>query len=714
MAQPENESAETLTRNEATALGRFLNIVFNNANLYGGAHPSTLKSVDTFVAKLVECLRKAPMVALMRTGGSLYLEGWCVDSVMNTGRIVTQLDRTGMESVCFVPGITASEVAAFFRVLGESETLRTVDAMAETLAAEGVATVKLNYVVYQKVTTDEKIVGKDAFPENGAAEPREEAAVADSQPRDLDSIFTLEDTTTKPEDVSRSVGAGVDGTAAGVLEQLRELAGKAASEEQTATGASVDDMMTAVCKLRSDLREGLAVQKEMGKVITEESALLEESDKLTYRTIVDIVRKEYAAGNLTVRRLGQIIRRIVPDTWDLRRMLPLLKQGLSAEGMSPSEFLALLKELGSELQSDALGEVLERAGEEIGLSASDIIAELKENPEEAARLIVLAAEIRRGTGSDDSGLSDLLTKYIEDASGKMALVSGQAQPGGGAAVLEKIAARVEQQLLEKLRTQGVSSEVLRQVEARLAERFPKTMGELKSHWVAEAIAKDSGDVRTALSGILSVVAANSEELDMMRKPLQEALKAKGYSEPEIDDICSRLASMTPPKARRLPTGVMRAGNTVYFLQREIRQNRRYHTPFSCILVTISGCRDRNGWRRASDEEVVEAIPRVCAVVQEMLRDVDIVGSLDAGDQPVPFVILPMTEMAGADIVTTRLRERLRDELGRSPREIVPVATVSCTCFDSLITPDLKSFLQLVKMRHRDEAAGSREQGAASG
>jgi hypothetical protein len=95
--------------------------------------------------------------------------------------------------------------------------------------------------------------------------------------------------------------------------------------------------------------------------------ILKETNALTDQVIARIVREEYNQGEISIPRLAQIIRRLLPEPGEIKRLLPLLKETLLAEGMSLAEFLRLIQELGKELESEGLVQALKESADTIGL-----------------------------------------------------------------------------------------------------------------------------------------------------------------------------------------------------------------------------------------------------------------------------------------------------------------------------------------------------------
>ncbi len=101
MENTEPESTNAFKQKHANLVAQLLNVVCNNATFYGGNHPSTQKSSEDFSVRLDTMFPIIPMITLLRTGDSLYIEKWCVDTRMNVARLIKIFRKTGIESISF-------------------------------------------------------------------------------------------------------------------------------------------------------------------------------------------------------------------------------------------------------------------------------------------------------------------------------------------------------------------------------------------------------------------------------------------------------------------------------------------------------------------------------------------------------------------------------------------------------------------------------------
>lgn len=685
-----------ITQQQAEELARRLNIALNNVSFYGAAHPNTVGAARDFVALLSPIHRQTPMLVLLRAHDSLYLDQWCVDKRINIQRILPVLKRTGIESVAFERGLEAEEFGAFVESVGNYQSHGTADAMRRHLRQQGVRHLRINYVSYKKVTEDEEVVDRDALKQNAAS---------GHVMGDVAELFSLKQLLQRPGELAgyltRTAVEG--GEESQVMRHLRELRGRI-DEGGKAEGATVQQLMKAVYCLKTELREGLAVQRELGKIARNEGSLLDEVNQMSCRVLVELVIEEYRAGSVSPKRLAQIVRRMLPDIHDLKGLLPELKRRLLAEGMSLADYLALVRELHKELQSDQLSRSLIEGAEQVGMSPEEIADCVRDNPDEAARLIVLASEVRRGATPEGSGLPELLSDYVERISGILALQSPPAE-GDGRRVLNQLLYKLEKELVAKLKVQGVPDGVLETVEKRLAGRFQSALAKVKSEWLARFLDTEGELTGTHLLRLLEDIVDQETDLAAMHDPLRQVLTRKGFSAGDIERFYERMARHVAARkeTRPLPKGVLSANNTMFFLQRQVKRHLRYEHPFSCLMATPVTV--QNGARREppAEEHLPSLVTQTYSRLRTMLRDLDIVGTLGTLAPGIPFVILPVTDRPGAEAV----HKRIDADLGRKPYKLGQSEArvhfvLTSMSYDRRTTPGLDSFIAELGRRHREE------------
>ncbi|HEX7510584.1 MAG TPA: hypothetical protein VF335_04745, partial [Chitinivibrionales bacterium] len=266
-----------------------------------------------------------------------------------------------------------------------------------------------------------------------------------------------------------------------IADQLRTMAGRIRAEGADSEPLSAPALAEAIAFLRTDMAKSMGLLKAMGKLSAHTDPVTEELDNLSRETVIRIIRDEYRHGSVSVKRLAQIIRRILPHARELKPLLPRLRAALTEDGMPLIDFLQLVNSLVREIDDEELTAGLSQAAEEMGLSADEIVAGIKTDPAEAVRLIVLASELRAGTDGSDR-LSSILAEYVEQAGRKLAV--SPHENAEGAALRRETMENHTSQVLDALGKAGVDGELVKRVALKVSHprrgfELPKGIFDIK-------------------------------------------------------------------------------------------------------------------------------------------------------------------------------------------------------------------------------------------
>ncbi|MEE4329762.1 MAG: hypothetical protein V2J10_02770 [Wenzhouxiangella sp.] len=652
---PESGSGQADGFNERSAelLARQFNTAFTTASSYGHDHPLATRAVQALHETLTGHKGQTESLTLILDRGALFIENHPVGQRFNPRRLINQLARMTIESITFEPGIELREVVALMETLSDGDGFPTATAARAHLEAEAVEHIRLNYIVFRKVTADQKVVDTDSTDAEAAADSRSgrrpsNSAGADDSFGSLASLLSLTELVRNPGAYAGQVSEHQqdDARRPQLVRQLRNLTSQVESGQLGDDKAlSSEEVLKAVNRLRDNLRRKVDADRDMEQVLAGDDQVLGEIDQLTYSTLVSLVREEYRSGTFSPARLAQIIQRMLPDARDLRRLLPQLKQGLFAEGMTPLEYGKLIKHLSGELKGEQLVRALEQGADSVGLDVDEIVDQIRDDPAEAARLIVMATELRRSGVTDEQQLSSAFSDYIERISERLINPKGDGESGALGLQLK----RVQELLIDQLHRQGLPSDLISELKQKL----------------------DSG---------------------------QRA---------SIDSANEAQAGTTPPQIPELPPRVLNPTNTAFFLKREIKSAERYKTPFAVIKLSIELLREPNGKVHVpSDSERARLLPKVYEIIVNQMRDLDLVGSLDKSRRALPLLILPMTEAEGAEIVHQRLRRLLGTHpfrLASEPLQLLCASTMVAGGVDETGSAD-EFFQQLQKSHEQSRQA----------
>lgn len=705
-----------IDQKDALLIARSFNLAFNNAFMYGGSHQTTKDSAQAFFEVLQPMLAGVGIVTISAEKGSVYVENHCVDRVVSVPRITARFKKADVQSISFDSELSPEAMAALFYVLGSLTEFQNVEAMQAYFINERISGIRINYVIYQKVTVDDAVVNRGILSDSQLQLSKQQGSGSESYVkaesgtilRQLSELLTLH------ASMNQDASSGSGGPAASRLsqadysnyisKQIKSINSQLDAADGISDGSAMSsaEMLEAIYKVKENVIEDIRLQKEAGKLAALDELAITEINMMSYKVIVRLIREEYRNDrNISVKRLAQIIRRMLPDIKELKYLLPQLKDGLFAEGMTPAEYLALVKELSKELNSDELIQVLVEASDQIGLSVNELIEGVKEAPEEAARLIVLAAEIKKGgVRADDQQMSEVLSDYIEKVSRALALHSPEAALPDGGVMLKSVVTRIEREILDRLKTQNLTQDTVSAVASKLAGQFADTVATLKGDWLRTRLSGPKKPSEEALLSIIEQVAELGH--GGATAEIRSVLLANGIQAEAIDAIVSRaqqraVAAIT--HALEIPPGVFDTRNTLYFIEREIKLNLRYNTPFSAMLVSYEKVVDLRTF------DLIDVTPDITIQITNQAlkllkvlqkRDVDIIGVFAADGISLPIMIFPMTESTGAHFVKKRI------DIDFPCHEFVvngitvhvePMVTVSG--FNRKITADRTAFLELL-------------------
>lgn len=706
-----------LKKTEFDRIGRSFSLLFNRSTMYQTEHPYTVQSIADFSKTIGGGLKvQTPLVIIMNRD-QFFVEEEPLDPRLNVTRMVSHFKKAGIQSVSFERGLRSSDISEFVRIFIDLTTYSSAEAMKAELKRKKVDNIKINHVFFQKVTEDDAVVSRDDLKKTGGKSDFPAGGEGGSSILDvmagglvaeeLEQAMSLRMVIDNPGAASRALidsdlaSARVDGEAKGpsgpvIVKQLNRLRGEVDKVAPEMEGAGLAELAEAVFDMKRKLLSGMESQKTVGIVYEDEALIREEADQLTDRVFVQLVRQEYRGGETSIKRLAQILRRLVPDPAELQRLMPTLKQALLEESMPPTDFAELVEELGRELQSQGLAHVLKESAAAIGVEGEDLIKEVMTSPQIAAELIFLSAEIRKGTG-DEKLLSDLLVDYVERVGGQLSLEEATQEADDGKTHLDRIYRRVQNQILDRLNTKEVKPDILQEVEERLKKRMNSMLERLQVDWdKRQALPVDAKELREfSILGALEAGTDEGEELksilDHVRKSLQErGVDESNFREVYQEIVKGRVAWKKQKEKKELPSGALNRSSILFFVEKEIQRSVRYGTPFSIVLLAIVRAipRAKAAPGAINQQDVYQALLERLA---RIVRDPDMVGTLDKSRM---LWLLPMT--IPEDVQTAR--QRIIGELHRHVYNIkgVPMKVRLASAvkdFSHEELPPLKTFLK---------------------
>ncbi len=470
---------------------------------------------------------------------------------------------------------------------------------------------------------------------------------------------------------------------------------------------SLTDLAEAVVEMKKRLFEDIQTQKAIGIAYANENVIIQNANKLTDKVLVKLVQEEYKAGKITTPRLAQIILRLIPDAQDLKRLLPQIKIALLAEGMSPEKYLDLIQELKNELQSEDLVRILEESSETIGVDGEGLIDELKQNPDQAAKLIYLASEIRKGTG-DESALADILVDYVEQLSSQKAMDAGGKDPGDGDEHLKTVVTDVESTIMNQLGQMNLGDDVLKRMEGRINDRMESILDKMRVEWLNTQTRSKKVEKHSSLS-VLQTLEHNvgrDEELRTILQAVRTKFEAGDIEEnnfSQIQEEITRQKQRLKEEAdgKEMPDGVLKSDELMFILEKEVARANRYNAPFSALAFSLVKAKPtmKSLQRLVTTENIMTAALEKLSLT---FREVDYIGQI--GKNKI-VAILPMVAQPEAKLALSRVMALLHAkplDVNEVPVQLRVAGVV--TAFSTEHTKDVQAFAKQLSNQLTDMVA----------
>ncbi len=463
-------------------------------------------------------------------------------------------------------------------------------------------------------------------------------------------------------DVSGFSGTGVSKRNPGsiLMRQLDLVKQELVDKAFQSGGTSLSDVAAAVIELKEQLLSGMDSQKALGTQYAHEEKIVDKVNDITDDVILKLIEEEYQADQLTPQRLAHILRRLIPEISELKRLLPKIKTTLLKAGMPIKEYLELVKALGKELQSDELAQIFSESAEEIGIDGDSLVQEIKKNPGQAAELIFLAAEIRKGTG-DEKVMTDLLVDYVERLGSSLNAEEDKEDEVKGKHHLRRIIGDIESGIVGQLKNLNVKDDVIGRLEERLENRMDDILEKAKSEFLKSRSTQTESDAQSNLSvlQILEQHVGDDEELIEILEGIHNNLNTEELDPDDFGQIYKKIREEEKRRRleaaqRTLPTGVLKDNTLSLLIEKEVSQAQRYGTPFaalgfSLVKVTLT---DQNQSDALTRRDVINTI---LIKMVKIVRVSDLVGEFGKNEI---VVLLPFTPPGGARRALRRCLELL--------------------------------------------------------
>ena len=666
--------------------GRTFVILLNRSFMYSVNHPFQAEAIDTAYHALTQLLQSISPAVFILNGEKFYVDEESLDPRLNISKIVTYFKKTAMESISFYKGVEEKELRLFLEIANSLNKYPDAEAMGKAMFKKQIDHIKINHVFYKKVSAEDEVISRDILdkvtPEMiGEQQDKIKQMFMDSvfnsvlqeefvKNLNLDNILmnpgvmSGEMIAADLKTVKRyqSNEAGLDKNeelrpGQFLIHQLEVIDRDVERKLSEGAGVDLPQIAEAIFEMRQKLIEGIEAQKALGIAYANEEEVYSRTSEITDKVLIRLIKEEYKGGEISVLRLAQILCRLIPEADEIKRLLPKIKSALLEEGMSQADFMSLIQQLGKELQSDGLANILSDTAEEIGVNGEDIIRQVKENPRQSAEMIYLASEIRKN-GGDEKALTDLLVNYVERAGSKYSQEdhSGEKSEDSEGHIRQTLV-DVKSTLLQQLGSLDIKDDLLRRLEERVNEKMNEIFVKLRSEWIRSHSAASEQKIHRELTVLETLESGVREDegIGQILKIIREKVTEGEIDENDFAQIYPEIIRLEQlrrsEKAQKvLPAGIIPEEMLMSYMDREILRARRYKTPISILgfsLVKIKAKKNIN-LNKINKRDVLDALLNKFV---EIFRAPDVVGEVRKNQF---IAILPMTDQGQANLALKRV------------------------------------------------------------
>ncbi len=679
-----------LNKQQFANFGRTFALVFNRSFMYAANHPFQVEAIDSAYQTLARLLQTISPVVFILNREQFYVDEEPLDPRLSVSRIVAHFKKTGIESVSFYKGAEKKDLRLFLEIATSLDKYPDATAMGKAMFKKRINRIKINHVFYKKVSAEDEVISRDVLDK---VTPEMTGEHQDKiKQMFMGSVFNsvlqeefiknlnLQNLLKNPGDLSKEMIA-VDlksvkqnenkgqqnenegpqyeneGPRPGqfLLHQLEVL--EQDVERNLSEGRNVDlpEIADALFDMRQKLTEGIEAQKAMGVAYSNEEEVFSKATEITDKVLIRLIKEEYKGGEISVSRLAQILCRLIPETNELKRLLPMIKAALLEAGMPQADFMSLIQELGKELQSDGLAGILAESAEEIGIDGGDLIQQVKENPLQSAEMIYLASELRKG-GGDEKALTDILVNYVERVGSQFSQDLSEKKGEEGEKHIQRALGEVKSNLVQHLGNMDIKDDLLTRLEERVNQRMDDVFDKLRSEWIKSHSAAPEQEFHKELTVLetLERGVSENEDLGEILKIIRTKVEAEEIDENDFDEIYPEMVKQEQLRKsendrKGLSAGVMRDQMLMTFVDKEIARAKRYGTTLSALGFTLvkAKAKTKSQTGQIGTQDVIDALLHQLA---EIFRTPDIVGELRKNHF---IVLLPMTHRGQAKVALDR-------------------------------------------------------------
>ncbi len=675
--QQEPRSAKRL---QAEELVRNWNLFFNRTVLYSFEHPIIQETIPKVFEAFSKILEGETQLSIMLQESGYFIGSHEILYQPNNKRIAEHLKRFGIEAISISVPMDLISFTSFLDAC--SLTHANAESFLQYLVRKDVLCFSINNVSLQAVKEGQAVAdanvlaraqeggggggGSEGSVEAGSFEDLVMRAVvgrvtASELNANLALMQMMEAPAALPNAMVQMASQASPGNQGEMLKQsLMNVLGMFQTTAKT-DNVSIENLLSGMYNMRSQLLKAMQSHQNMASYLAEK----EGSDSATEifdKTAAQLIVSEYVKTNGNVKRMAQVIQRVLPEKRQLQKVLPLIRSEFVKMGVPLTQYYQVINELSNLVTSDQFMDDFVKAGEAMGVSKEELLGQLRSDPKEAAKLIVLASEVKRiNKNSSGEDLVLALTEYVEKAGEAMA--KDIAADPKGVTKLSSMLQRMETALGEELKTKQLPAEIQSMAEQKLRLRVNQSINDIKSQ-AALAQIENVGMAPDEKVNFMLELFSSEQEMDDAMGLVQNSLSVETVAKDVANQILAKVRKEMAVRknkamSKELPAGIYVRAVLDFFIRFEVNRAKRYDLPFSVIMLAFQGLPEDEESHRLHGLALRGLQNLLLEDLRKTLRASDFVGYLSFNRF---IIVLPMTQGAEVPKITTKLQETLNRQL----------------------------------------------------
>ncbi|MBT8342385.1 MAG: hypothetical protein HKP58_09075, partial [Desulfatitalea sp.] len=155
--------AQNTRKTQLALFGRMFALLLNRSMMYQSNHPFIKQSVDDVLKVATPLLEEISPLVFILNRDQFYIDEEQLDSRLNVTRSIALFKSNDLQSISFEQGLTDSELIGFADTFASLTKSTNADMLKKSLTQKGVFNIRINHVVFKKVTQDDQVISRDAL-----------------------------------------------------------------------------------------------------------------------------------------------------------------------------------------------------------------------------------------------------------------------------------------------------------------------------------------------------------------------------------------------------------------------------------------------------------------------------------------------------------------------------------------------------------------------